>query len=64
MVKNKRKLRNKGFSLVELVIIIAIEAYVTIDSFLLSIELNPWLLFLVSSLYPIEVTSKKKNNMV
>ena len=48
---------NKDYYL--LAIIIAVEIYVAIDSFLVCIELNPWLLYLISSIYPIEIISSK-----
>ena len=54
--------KNKNYYL--LIILISITLYVTIDSFLLSIELNPWLLYLMGSIYPIEITSKKRKNMI
>ena len=59
---NHYAFKNKNYYL--LAIIIVIEMYVTIDSFLVCIELNPWLLYLLSYIYPIEIISGKRKKKI
>ena len=54
--------KNKDYYL--LAIIIAVEIYVAIDSFLVCIELNTWFLYIISSIYTIEIISSKKKKYV